>query len=145
MGQPGMWPTAKSARPEWNSNGYGDPMETLRVGAAFPDPPFNGMPGNAGIDIDLMTAIAEALGAAVEFVPYEGVDFNGIFDRLGVAYDCVAAGTTVTPERESKARFVAPYDRRSTGFHNRCATRQHQSADRRGTRRPWQGGAFPRL
>jgi polar amino acid transport system substrate-binding protein len=85
-------------------------METLRVGAAFPDPPFNGMPDNAGLDIDLMTAIADAIGATVEFVPYEGADFNGIFDALNAgAYDCVAAGTTVTPEREAKAQFVAPY------------------------------------
>jgi polar amino acid transport system substrate-binding protein len=84
-------------------------METLRVVAAFPDPPFNGMPGDGGLDIDLMTAIADALGATVEFIPYEGADFNGIFDGLGSAYDCVAAGTTVTPERETKAQFVPPY------------------------------------
>jgi ABC-type amino acid transport substrate-binding protein len=84
-------------------------METLRVGAAFPDPPFNGMPDNTGLDIDLMTAIAKALGATVEFVPYQGADFNGIFDGLGSAYDCVAAGTTVIPEREIKAQFVPPY------------------------------------
>jgi ABC-type amino acid transport substrate-binding protein len=84
-------------------------METLRVGAAFPDPPFNGMPGDSGLDIDLMTAIAESLGATVEFIPYNGTDFNGIFDGLGSAYDCVAAGTTVTPEREKKAAFVPPY------------------------------------
>jgi polar amino acid transport system substrate-binding protein len=84
-------------------------VETLRVGAAFPDPPFNGMPGNTGLDIDLMTEIAKSLGTTVEFVPYEGRDFNGIFDDLGAAYDCVASGTTVTPERERKAAFVAPY------------------------------------
>jgi ABC-type amino acid transport substrate-binding protein len=84
-------------------------METLRVGAAIPDPPFNGMPGNAGLDIDLMTAIAEALGATIEFVRYDGADFNGIFDTLGSVYDCVAAGTTVTPEREQKAAFLPPY------------------------------------
>jgi polar amino acid transport system substrate-binding protein len=84
-------------------------METLRVGAAFPDPPFNGMPGDSGLDIDLMTAIAGSLGATVEFIPYNGTDFNGIFDGLGSAYDCVAAGTTVTPERETKAAFVPPY------------------------------------
>jgi polar amino acid transport system substrate-binding protein len=85
-------------------------METLRVGAAFPDPPFNGMPGNAGLDIDLMTEIAKSLGAKVEFVPYEGADFNGIFDALNAgAFDCVTAGTTVTPERERMARFVPPY------------------------------------
>jgi ABC-type amino acid transport substrate-binding protein len=84
-------------------------METLRVGAAFPDPPFNGMPDNTGLDIDLMTAIATALGATAEFIPYQGADFNGIFDGLGTAYDCVIAGTTVTPERETKAKFVPPY------------------------------------
>ena len=84
-------------------------MKALRVGAAFPDPPFNGMP-NGGLDIDLMTAIARALGATVEFIAYESADFNGIFDALNDgAYDCVAAGTTVTPERETKAQFVPPY------------------------------------
>ena len=84
-------------------------METLRVGAAFPDPPFNGMPNDTGLDIDLMTELAEKLGATVEFIPYEGTDFNGIFDGLGSGYDCVTAGTTVTPEREKKAHFVPPY------------------------------------
>ncbi len=85
-------------------------MEALRVGAALPDPPFNGMPDHTGLDIDLMTAIANALGARAEFIAYEGADFNGIFDALNSgAYDCVAAGTTVTPERETKAQFVPPY------------------------------------
>ena len=84
-------------------------METLRVGAAFPDPPFNGMPDNTGLDIELMSAIADALGAQVEFVAYDGADFNGIFDALGSDYDCVTAGTTVTSEREKKAKFVPPY------------------------------------
>jgi polar amino acid transport system substrate-binding protein len=85
-------------------------MRTLRVGAAFPDPPFNGMPDDGGLDIDLMTEIANLLGMAVEFVAYEGPDFNGIFDALNAKdFDCVAAGTTVTPEREKKAKFAAPY------------------------------------
>ena len=85
-------------------------MQTLRVGAAYPDPPFNGMPDDGGLDIDLMTAVADKLGLDVEFVPYEGADFNGIFDALNSGdFDCVAAGTTVTPEREKKAAFVPPY------------------------------------
>ncbi len=84
-------------------------METLKVGAAFPDPPFNGMPGDAGLDIDLMTEIAGRIGATVEFIPFQGTDFNGIFDALGSEYECVTAGTTVTPERETKAQFVPPY------------------------------------
>lgn len=85
-------------------------MKTLRVGVAFPDPPFNGMPEDGGLDIDLMKAIAKRLGATAEFVGYEGSDFNGIFDELNAGvYDCVAAGTTVTPEREREAAFAPPY------------------------------------
>jgi polar amino acid transport system substrate-binding protein len=85
-------------------------METLRVGAAFPDPPFNGMPDGGGLDIDLMTEIAYAIGTTVTFVPYDGTDFDGIFNALNFgAYDCVAAGTTVTPEREQQAAFAPPY------------------------------------
>ncbi|OBK70315.1 ABC transporter substrate-binding protein [Mycobacterium sp. 1274761.0] len=85
-------------------------MQTLRVGVAYPDPPFNGMADDSGLDIDLMTAIAEKLDAQVEFVPYEGSDFNGIFDALNSgAFDCVTAGTTVTPDREKQAAFLPPY------------------------------------
>ena len=85
-------------------------MQTLRVGAAYPDPPFNGMPDDGGLDIDLMTAVAEKLDMTVEFISYEGSDFNGIFDALDSGeFDCVAAGTTVTPEREEKAKFAPPY------------------------------------
>ena len=82
----------------------------LRVGAAYPDPPFNGMTDDGGLDIDLMTEIADRLGMGVEFVPYEDADFNGIFDALNSGEcDCVAAGTTVTPAREKKAAFAPPY------------------------------------
>jgi ABC-type amino acid transport substrate-binding protein len=84
-------------------------METLRVGLALPDPPFNGMPEDGGLDIDLMRALGDKIGATVEFVPYEGADFDGIFNGLGTDYDCIAAGTTVTPEREQKATFLPPY------------------------------------
>ncbi|MCZ8379586.1 ABC transporter substrate-binding protein [Mycobacterium sp. CPCC 205372] len=89
-------------------------MGNLRVGVAFPDPPFNGMAGDdgrpAGLDIDLMTAVAEHLGDTVEFVGYEGAEFDGIFDALAAGeFDCVAAGTTITPEREARAAFAPPY------------------------------------
>ncbi len=85
-------------------------MATLRVGAAYPDPPFNGMPDGGGLDIDLMAAIADRLGRSVDFVPYEGADFNGIFDAMNDGlFDCVAAGTTVTADREAKAAFAPPY------------------------------------
>lgn len=82
----------------------------LRVGAAFPDPPFNGAADDGGLDVDLMRAISESLGRTVDFVRYTGVDFNGIFDRLGAGdYDCVASGTTVTPQRRQQAVFCDAY------------------------------------
>ncbi len=84
--------------------------QTLRVGAAFPDPPFNGAKDDGGLDISLMQAVAELLGTNVEFVSYSGSDFNGIFDALNAGeYDCVTAGTTVTADRQQKAAFCDPY------------------------------------
>ncbi|ORV59424.1 ABC transporter substrate-binding protein [Mycobacterium gastri] len=68
------------------------------------------MPAGGGFDVDLMTEIARTLGSEVSFIRYHGADFNGIFGGLNSGdYDCVAAGTTVTPEREKQAAFVAPY------------------------------------
>lgn len=74
------------------------------------------MPGDSGLDIDLMTELARAIGEPVDFVAYDGIggsdcgDFEGIFDQLGSGgFDCVAAGTTVTPDRERKATFLPPY------------------------------------
>jgi polar amino acid transport system substrate-binding protein len=81
----------------------------LRVGVAYPDPPFNGI-ANGGLDIDLIQAVAAAMGMTVELIAYEGSDFNGIFDELTAGrYDCVIAGTTVTPERQRRAAFAPPY------------------------------------
>ena len=86
---------------------------------AYPDPPFNSMPGDTGLDIELMTALAGALGESVNFIAYGGSDvdgdadcsdFDGIFARLEAGdFDCVAAGTTVTPARERHATFLPPY------------------------------------
>ena len=86
-------------------------MTSLKVGVARPDPPFNGMGDDArGLDVDLVEAIAERLGVTVDLVPYEGADFEGIFSHLTSGeYDCVVAGTTVTPERERVATFAPPY------------------------------------
>ncbi len=85
-------------------------MSDLRVGVAYPDPPFNAMPGDGGLDIDVMTALAGALGARADYLAYDGADFDGIFDRLAAGdYDCVIAGTTVTPQRQRLAQFLPPY------------------------------------
>ena len=87
-------------------------MQTLRVGAALPDPPFELLTkdGPAGFDIALMQRIAERLGRTWQLVRYSGSDFNGIFAGLDDgSYDCVASGTTVTPERQQVADFCTPY------------------------------------
>ncbi len=77
---------------------------------ALPDPPFNGMADGGGLDVDLIEAIGRVLGQAIELVTYDGADFNGIFDELAAGtYDCVIAGTTVTPERARTAVFAPPY------------------------------------
>jgi polar amino acid transport system substrate-binding protein len=84
----------------------------LKVGAALPDPPFEFMDkgGPTGFDIALMQRIAGKLGRAWQLVRYQGADFNGIFAGLDSgAYECVASGTTITPEREKVADFCAPY------------------------------------
>jgi polar amino acid transport system substrate-binding protein len=84
----------------------------LRVGAALPDPPFELMTKNgpAGFDITLMQHIAAKLSREWQLVPYEGADFNGIFTGLdNGSYDCIASGTTITPERQKVADFCPPY------------------------------------
>ena len=84
----------------------------LKVGAALPDPPFEfiGKDGPSGFDIALMQRIAAKLGRVWQLVRYQGADFNGIFAGLeSGAYDCVASGTTITPERQKVADFCAPY------------------------------------
>lgn len=85
-------------------------VDTLRVGVAHPDPPFNGMAGGGGLDVDVINAIGANLGLHIEVIVYGGADFDGIFTSLaGGAYDCVIAGTTVTPERQRQAAFAPPY------------------------------------
>src|ERR1700761_3973685 len=92
--------------------GVSKTAQRLKVGAAFPDPPFELMTkeGPAGFDIALMQCIAEKLGRKWQFVPYTGADFNAIFAGLtDGSYDCIASGTTITPGRRKVADFCAPY------------------------------------
>jgi polar amino acid transport system substrate-binding protein len=101
--------TTRSTGLGHRSSNYGESVKTLRVGAAFPDPPFNGV-GDGGLDIDLINAIAGVMGVSVQLVAYDGPDFDGIFAELGSGrYDCVVSGTTVTPDRERMAVFAPPY------------------------------------
>jgi polar amino acid transport system substrate-binding protein len=88
------------------------PPPALTVGAALPDPPFELMQDGkpAGFDIELTQLIAARLGRTWRLMRYEGSDFNGIFAGLkSGAYDCVASGATITPERRRLADFCDPY------------------------------------
>jgi ABC-type amino acid transport substrate-binding protein len=84
----------------------------LKIASAFPDPPFDIVANGVatGFDLDLMRAVCERLSLSLQSMPYEGHDFNGIFDGLGSKqYDAVISGTTITPERERVALFSKPY------------------------------------
>jgi ABC-type amino acid transport substrate-binding protein len=82
----------------------------LRVGAAFPDPPFE-VAGDrpTGLDVELTQALAREMGLRWRAHRYEGADFDGIFAGLGEEYDVVASGATVTPYRKTVARWCDPY------------------------------------
>jgi polar amino acid transport system substrate-binding protein len=91
---------------------FGKAASPLRVGAALPDPPFEFMTaaGPDGFDVALMQRIAVQLGREWQLVRYTGANYNGIFAGLDDGrYDCVASGTTITPDRERIADFCAPY------------------------------------
>lgn len=78
----------------------------------MPDPPFEFLTGAgpAGFDVALMQHIAGQLGREWQLIRYAGADFNSIFAGLDDGeYDCVASGTTITPDRERIADFCAPY------------------------------------
>jgi polar amino acid transport system substrate-binding protein len=89
----------------------GSAPSTLRVGSAFPDPPFEvSAAPPSGLDADLMRAIAGELGMGYERHRYDGADFEGIYSGLEAGtYDVVASGATITDHRRALALFCAPY------------------------------------
>ena len=101
-----------------DAEGMGDEAPPLRVGAALPDPPFEIMTGAGptGFDVALMQRIAAQLGRSWQLVRYTGADFNGIFAGLDEgSYDCVASGTTITPDRDQLADFCPSVQGRLPG------------------------------
>ena len=63
--------------------------------------------GLVGFDIDLITAIAEAVGLAVEF---EALPFDGIIPALQAGtVDAGISSMTITPERAEAVDFSSPY------------------------------------
>jgi polar amino acid transport system substrate-binding protein len=85
---------------------------TMRIGSAFPNPPFEleREGADTGFDAELMRAVCGQVGLRWNLVKYDGADFNGIFDGLRTGdYDAVISGTTITADREKVALFSEPY------------------------------------
>lgn len=85
-------------------------MSALRIGVAVLDPPFYGMAGSGGLNVDLGSAIAQSLGSVSEFIELDGQDPENIVDALSSgACDCAMLGASVTAERGRRVAFAPPY------------------------------------
>ncbi|MCX8007919.1 MAG: transporter substrate-binding domain-containing protein [Coriobacteriia bacterium] len=80
------------------------------VGSDTAFPPFENVEEGqiVGFDVDLMKAIGEKLGLAVEFKSYK---FDALITGLqaGTEFDMVASAMTITDERKQSVDFSDPY------------------------------------
>lgn len=84
---------------------------TLTVGTEGTYRPFSfhedGSGDLTGYDVEVVTAVAEELGVEVEF---EETQWDAIFAGLEAGrFDVIANQVSITPEREEKYTFSAPY------------------------------------
>ena len=84
--------------------------ETLRVGMECTYEPFNYRTPDgkmAGYDVDVAEAIAEKIGADLEYVCQ---DWDGIVPALlANKFDMIIASLSITPERQERIDFSIPY------------------------------------
>jgi len=83
--------------------------KVLVMGTNAEFPPFEFVDGNdiKGIDVDFAKAICEELGYELKI---ENLEFESLLNALNSKkVDFVAAGMTVTPEREEQANFTITY------------------------------------
>lgn len=82
----------------------------LTVGMEVGYPPFEDFAEDGttpvGYDVDFATALGEKLGLSVVFI---NTAWDGIFQGIGVNYDCVISAVTITPERQETMLFSDPY------------------------------------
>lgn len=80
------------------------------VGSDTAFPPFENVEDGAtiGFDVDLMKAIGEKLGVAVEFKSYK---FDALITgvQAGTEFDMIASAMTITEERKQSIDFSDPY------------------------------------
>jgi polar amino acid transport system substrate-binding protein len=80
----------------------------LIVGSDIPYPPFEqgDPPAYEGFDIDVINAIADKMGLTTQI---EDAPFDLLLQGGGGQFDLAIAATTITPARETKVDFSAPY------------------------------------
>ena len=82
----------------------------LTVGMEVGYPPFEDFAEDGttpiGYDVDFAKALGEKLGVTVNFV---NTAWDGIFQGIGVNYDCVISAVTITEERKESMLFSEPY------------------------------------
>jgi polar amino acid transport system substrate-binding protein len=82
----------------------------LRVGVSGDMPPMNLLTKEEkliGMDVDLATMMAEAMGVKLNL---QRIDFQGLLPALeSGSIDMIVSNMTMTPERNLKVAFVGPY------------------------------------
>jgi len=82
----------------------------LRVGVSGDMPPMNLLTKEdkvIGMDVDLATMIAEAMGVKLNV---QRIDFRGLLPALeSGSIDMIVSNMTMTPDRNLKVAFVGPY------------------------------------
>lgn len=82
----------------------------LSIGMEIGYPPFEDFAEDGttpiGYDIDFAKALCEKLGLEFNFI---NTAWDGIFQGIGVNYDCVISAVTITEERKQTMLFSDPY------------------------------------
>lgn len=85
--------------------------KTLKVGTSPDFPPFEYVAQNGsivGFDIDLIRLLAKKIG--YDDIEIVSMDFDSLIQGLKQGkFDVIAAGMTITPEREKEVSFTKPY------------------------------------
>ncbi len=86
-------------------------LKLLRVGTSPDFPPFEYVAKNGsivGFDIDLIRLLAKKIG--YDDIEIVTMDFDALIPALKQGkFDVIAAGMTITPEREKEVSFTKPY------------------------------------
>ena len=111
-GGPGNNPGSTASKDGGTNTGSSDSLNLVQEGtlvmgtnAEFPPFEFKEGDGFAGIDVELMEAIAKKLGLELQV---EDMAFESLTQSFG-QIDVIAAGFTIDPDREQTCDFTDPY------------------------------------